>query len=543
MVRQLKEKTNEVSSKLKIATLDFETDPFKFGREPEPFCSGIFDGEFYRRWWGDKCVADVVDYIREDLQGYTIYAHNGGKFDYFFMLEHFDSKIKIIDGRIAKATIGKAVLTDSLLILPAPLSAHKKNEFDYRKMEKGNREKHKPEILEYLESDCRYLHDWVKKFTDLYGKKLTISAVSYSQLEETGYKVKNTYERYDVLFRDFYFGGRVSTFKTGKVVGDHLYVDINSAYSYAMLEKHAYGNRYIEVKIPPKNFDGYFAVIDAISYGALPLRDSDTLKLDFPNSEEIREFTVTGWEIAAGIDTGTLKVIKYKKIYVHEQTKDFKNFVNKFYGGRLEAKKNGDETLAFFLKRILTSCYGKFGQDGRNFKNYCLTGTDEVPENYFKLKNDPKKRWRLHTENEIGVNVWKQPAPVNRYNNVATAASITGYVRAYLWRAICDSVEPVYCDTDSIMCEKFNGKLGEEIGDWKLEAELDRIYIGGRKFYAAHVKNSKIYKTACKGGRLTASQIITVIKTGKGFVWKKDAPAYSLKYGARFLKRKINRQF
>lgn len=560
MVKRTKRKSNKVPKSILIATLDFETDPFKFGREPQPFCAGIFDGESYRNWWDSdpgELVLNVVDYIRDELKGFTLYAHNGGKFDYFFMLEHFEPNIKIINGRIAKAKIGETILTDSLLILPAPLSAHKKDEFDYEKMEKCNRLRHKQEILKYLHNDCIYLYEWVKKFVDLFGKKLTIAGTAYNELKKTGYDPVNTYEDYDSLFRMFYFGGRVQAFKIGQIKGDYEYIDINSAYPYAMLSKHAYGGRYYEIRKPPENYDGYFAVIDAISYGALPHRNIETGKLEFPDSEEIREFFCTGWEIKVGVDTGTLTVIKYKKIYVHEQIKDFKNFVNQFYDGRLQAKKDGNETLAFFLKIILNSCYGKFGQDGRQFKNYCLTGHSEVPENFFNLKDSLDKAWTLYSENHA-VNIWEQPAPVHVYNNVATSASITGYVRAYLWQAICDSVEPVYCDTDSIMCKKFNGDKGNKLGEWKLEANLDRIYIGGRKFYACHVKNSvkgndikhdgsieknSEYKTACKGGVLTPIQIITEIKTGKGFIWEKASPAYSLKYGTRFLSRTINRQF
>lgn len=543
MARRTKRKNNDISKQIKIATLDFETDPFKFGREPVPFCCGIFDGEVYRQWWGAECVINIVEYIREELQDYTIYAHNGGKFDYFFMLEYFESNIKIINGRIAKAKIGKATLTDSLLILPAPLSQFRKDEFDYSKMEKENRVKHKQEILKYLKNDCVYLYEWVSKFVGLFGKKLTIAGTAFNELKKTGYDPLFTYEKYDELFRQFYFGGRVSTFKEGQIDGKHEYVDINSAYPFAMLYKHPFGSKYMEVGSPPKNYDGYFAVIDAVSYGCLPTRDPESKKLIYNDDEEIREYFCTGWEIKAGIETKTLKVIKYKKIYVHTQIKDFKAFVSKFYEGRLLHKKNGNKDFEYFFKIILNSCYGKFGQDGRQFKNYCLTSQSEMPENYFELKDEEDKAWKLHSEAANNVSIWEQPAPVNRFNNVATAASITGYVRAYLWRAICNSTDPVYCDTDSLMCKNFGGEIGEKLGQWKIEATLDKIYVGGRKFYAARVAKTGEYKTACKGGRLTDDQIINVIKTGKGFVWEKEAPAYSLKYGARFLRRSINRQF
>ena len=63
MVRKRKTKNTKIPKQLKIATMDFETDPFKFGREPEPFCAGIFDGEVYRQFWGSECVINIVELL------------------------------------------------------------------------------------------------------------------------------------------------------------------------------------------------------------------------------------------------------------------------------------------------------------------------------------------------------------------------------------------------------------------------------------------------------------------------------------------------
>ena len=214
--------------------------------------------------------------------------------------------------------------------------------------------------------------------------------------------------------------------------------------------------------------------------------------------------------------------------------------MNKFYDEKLAAKISGDKDGEIFAKLMMVSSYGKFGQNGREFKNYALTDAISVPED-FKIIDDDCN-WQLYAEHETGYKIWQQPAPIDRFFNVATAASITGYVRAYLWQTICASDEPIYCDTDSLMCKNFSGEMGTEIGQWKLEANLDRLYIGGRKFYAVRKSNDGEYKTACKGARLTANQIVNEVKHGGGFIWQKEAPAYSLKYGARFLKRKISRQ-
>ena len=44
-----------------------------------------------------------------------------------------------------------------------------------------------------------------------------------------------------------------------------------------------------------------------------------------------------------------------------------------------------------------------------------------------------------------------QDEKAKKFFNLATAASITGFVRAKLWRAICECDRPFYCDTDSLI--------------------------------------------------------------------------------------------
>ncbi len=462
-------------------------------------------------------------------------------------MEHLETDLKIINGRIAKCKIGEATLTDSILILPMSLDGYKKTEIDYNIFEYDQREKpkNKAEIRAYLKDDCLYLHEWVKKFRERFGKKLTLASTSFNELKKTDYEPQSTNEYYDEVFRKFYYGGRVQTFHTGEIIGDNEYVDINSAYPYGMLSDHPYGNEYLEkLKIPDQEWGGYFVHCTAVSHGALPFRNPEDGKLYFYDDETPREYFVTGWEVITGLETGTLKIKKVHRVYVHNKKKNFKEFVDKYYNGKLEAKKEGDKDTEFFFKIILNSCYGKFGQDGRQFKKYQILLFNCVPDDWVEpeQREENEHYWDLYAEHETGYCIWEKPDPVDRFYNVATAASITGYVRAYMWDSICKSVDPIYCDTDSIMCRKFNGELGDELGQWKVEAYLDLLYIGGRKFYAVHDRENKDWKTACKGARLSAEEIVDTIKYNRPCTWKKDAPSYSLRFGARFLERKISVQ-
>lgn len=523
MARKLSKKSTQ------IAVIDFETDPFKYGQNVAPFCCGYYDTEEYLHFWGDDCVTRLIDFLKTKEKR-IIYAHNGGKFDFFFMLDFVDEEIKIINGRIAKCTIldGLHEMRDSYLILPMPLKSHGKKSISYRKMRKEFREKYKKEILDYLYYDCFSLFDWVTSFIADYGNGLTLAGAAFKQLKKTEYPVQNTYDDYDSLFREFYFGGRVQCFEVGAFIGKFKYVDINSAYPYAMTFKHWQGSMYSQVLCLPKD-PQYFAEIEAISLGALPIKD-ESGRLIFPSDNVPRIYKVSGWEIQAGIETNTLTIKKVINCYKPLFTCDFKPYVNKFFQLKSEAEKNGDNTRRTFAKLMLNSAYGKFGQNGRDFEDFALCESGGYPEG---------EGWVPYSRNEESFSIYSKPAPVDRFYNVATAASITGFVRAFLWRNICASSRPLYCDTDAIICESFSGEVGDKLGQWDVEFEPTECYIAQKKMYALKDEQGNV-KKACKGVRLKFNQIKNGVLNRENLEFKKPSPAFSLKYGTRFFSRVID---
>ncbi len=560
-----------------IAVLDTETDPFKYDRVPKPFATGFYNGESYYEWFGDDNIESYVNYLdnleEEEKENLIVYAHNGGKFDFHFFLKYIDTDMVVINGRLAEIKICGVVHRDSILLLPMALSKYKKDEIDYDIFEKG--ERWKPEnfkaIKEYLKSDCVYLHEWITKFVDRFGSPLTLPSASFKQLKETGYKVKNTNIRYDDKFRPFYYGGRTQVFKSGVFKKDIMYYDINSAYSDAMLEWHPYSNDYITLDyLPEKGM--YFADILAISGGAFPYRDEQGF-LIFPADNEPRQYNVTSWEIEAGLRTNTLKIIKVNEVLQHTKTFPFTDFVNKFYKEKSDCKKADDKDGETFAKLILNSCYGKFALNSRLFKKYCITPIGFLPPElinwyqFYDVDSIDSLKQAIIFDDEIkdyeaderlkvltwevcsdmdGLTIWQRDEPSNRFYNTATAASITGYVRAFMWETICNSEGVIYCDTDSIMCEKFHGKQSDELGDWKLECIFDELYVSGKKLYTDHIKDKKYndennWKKASKGSRLEYNEIIEIVRDNKTINWINKAPSFSLKYGARFIDRDIRK--
>lgn len=134
-----------------------------------------------------------------------------------------------------------------------------------------------------------------------------------------------------------------------------------------------------------------------------------------------------------------------------------------------------------------------------------------------------------------------------RYYNVATAASITGFVRAFLWRSICACGigTVLYCDTDSIATTDTGNALdtGKELGKWKWEGDFDRAGIGGKKLYIFRGKKSKSgkreYKTASKGVKLTNSQLWAVAR-GATIKHTPESPSFSVHSKPRFVARRIS---
>lgn len=548
------------------AVFDVETDPFKAGRMPQPFLCAFYDGKSCRVFKGPNCIRDCFKVMRR-FTGY-IYAHNGGKFDFKFILPlapKTRTKLFCIKGRIAKIAFDAVEFRDSYLLLPVPLKAYGKLQIDYRKFEAGEREKHLKEITEYLKADCYYLYEMLGEFVTEYGFGLTMAGRTFSQLKERfDIKPPKTNEHYDAKFREFYYGGRVQFFELGPVRGRFNIYDINSAYPFAMVHRHVFGSSFISASaIPtnPKILGPCFVKFVGRSNGGLPSRGSDG-SLSFLPAQGT--FSVTGWELIQALETKSVKIDKVLVCHRPMELRDFSEYVNHFYKLKRNAEKGSSEEL--FAKLMLNSCYGRFALNPREFRDVTMTAYgDEPDENYAYKKENPEPKfdgknkeslveydewqagvpWQLANDFEdTGISIWEKPAKLNSnaFFNVATAASITGFVRAYLGRALAMVKRPVYCDTDSIICEESGPlRIGEDLGHWKHEGKImrDSLFIAGKKLYAARLESGK-WKYASKGVRLAPEQIVEIAQ-GKAITSTLDAPTFSLLTGERFITRTVRR--
>lgn len=600
-----------------FGTLDFETDPFyrpdpnKPGRTPKPFAGGIYDGKRYAEEWGPFCARKILhECVRLKYKDFIWYAHNGGKFDFHLFLEYlleifaYDQiDILSIGSRIVQIKTPTCIFRDSFSILPKPLKdlahANKKeleiwklesdiNALSKKDLESFIREKgatlslrycedygysprtiFREEIASYLKQDCKGLHSALAVFFDRFGQELTLASTCFKTLKKQfGMPSVKTNEAYDSKFRRFYFAGRVQFFKLG-IIGKRdsnkrfsIY-DINSAFPWAMRFRHFFGAEFITSDRPPKNNrEQCFYEITCDSMGILPRRNPKNNSIEFPACKHAR-FYVTGWEYMAALELKAISNVTLHLVHIPLVLRDFSDYINHFYNLKREAEEKGDGAERELQKLFLNGAYGKFSQNAREHRDVCITKLGEEPEPIqIELKNGKTitRKWEKSDEDfERNITFWQMPSyyvggkPM-LFNNVATAASITGCVRAFLARSMAGCTGVLYCDTDSIICEDGSKlSLGSELGQWKLEKECDQIAIGGKKLYAAHDYRGKPpqtndgekpkwkeWKTACKGVRLSAEQICEVAN-GSEMSYSFDAPNYSVFSAPSYTTRRVRR--
>lgn len=544
--------------KYTVGVIDAETDPFLFGRVPEPF-AWEFHSEAITEWfWGDDCTAQLLAFLDELEAPHMIFAHNGGKFDFHFLHKFLENPLKIINSRIVSAQLGNHVLRDSLAIMPVPLKKFfkgAKDDIDYRRMERDRREKHKDEILTYLHRDCLSLFTGVSAFVERFGAKLTVGSTAMAELVK-----RHDFEKMgpaqDRMFRPFYFGGRVQCFQSGIIEGPLLMLDVNSEYPKAMKSfRHPISASFHELATIPDNFDTpFFAEIIAHNRGALPCKlDDGSLSFE----KESGYFAVCSHELEVALNYGLVDIERVISCWQATSAGTFGTFVDDFYAEKVTGKLAGDELGEMFAKFMLNSAYGKFGSNPDNFRDWLINrdfGADATLQaNGYILEVE-------YDEFEL----WSRPAANadNSFFNVATAASITSAARSIMLDGIQRATDPIYCDTDSLLCRGFTGKISDtELGAWKLENTAPRAAVAGKKLYALYdpvtlAKPAKVWnpefqvwdanpdrralKLSSKGGSLSVDDVISIAKGGT-VEFRNQAPTFSLHRETRFISRNFQR--
>lgn len=557
-----------------IAVLDMETDPFNDETKDTiaPFVAALYSDQFdpIIIWEENETVflAKVVRAIESLPRQFTIYAHNGGRFDFMFFIKRLRGRISFKGRGIMCATIGAHQLRDSFHIIPEKLAAFQKEAFDYQKMRKDRRGNHKAEIIDYLFSDCRYLLDIVKTFIANFGLKISIGQAAMYELKKH-YDPKPISENWDAYLRQFFFGGRVECLRgRGRFSGDYKLYDVNSLYPRVMADfEHPIGDAFdSQIRFGKPSDDTVFLDIECMNNGALVGRNEN-----METTATIRRgrFMTTIWEYQTALKHNLISDVRFNYVVDCKLRTNFKKFVHPLYEKRLITKaelfrmKNCGLAASaayidmkkddIFYKLLLNNAYGKFAQNPRNFREHYITDPDEVPPpewfNSMKRLSDIEKEAYALPHFECDEYwIWQKPNPGFQYNNVGTAASITGAARAVLLDGLMNARDPIYCDTDSIICKELDGVHIDKValGAWDLEDEFSEVIINGKKLYSVKHKEARkrtpeelaigldpLYSVKSKGAsRITWPEMETMLAGGT--VTKVNRAPTMTRYGEQF---------
>lgn len=544
---------------------DCETDPFKHQRFPQPFLFGAYEGDS-----GEYAEFESAEDFVKFFEGKktTVYAHNGGRFDWHYIRKwiNSDEPLLIINGRLAKFRIGETEFRDSLNLFPNTRLKDfgNKLEIDYALLEKDRRKDPNvmAEIKRYLRQDCVGLWEVIRRYWDEYGRDLTQAGGSMKHWQRmTGVAAPRQSKVAHDRYRPYYYGGRVQCFEQGVISGAFKMADIRSAYPRAMLDPHPFSPEGIlETELPlDSKLHTCLVTLDCTSRGALPWREEKTGELYFPDDEagnrhRVRRYHVTGYELMMAFELNAISNVKIREVHRFPMTMEFSQYINHFWEKRETARATGDVAGTIFPKYRMNSLYGKFGSNPEGYAEYVIASNETV-STWAEKGYYPHKPWgdrhlmcRTPLEEELNDQTGKW-----RYYNVATAASITGYVRALLFKSLSACSGLLYCDTDSISARDTSSlHYGKELGQWKDEGSFDYAAIAGKKLYAKHRlgrvwtfdpteenEEKQTWKIASKGvnfkkgmtidGKFySGPELITKIAQGEKIEYEPEVPTYSL---------------
>lgn len=470
-----------------------------------------FDGKEHTEhlgWGGWVSWLERQAFYHENYR--TVYAHNGGGWDYLSLVEWIieakpDISISTIENgsKLIALTIeyksGVSVsLCDSLYLLQTSLDKAASTFIGRGKIKTD----HLPEwywdndreaYKRYHRNDTEILYETLSAFCDILTTKVCAIGKLGITLPSTAMRVFTSgfldheigipkCDRLRAVLREGYVGGRVEVFKSGHHKDINVY-DFNSLYPAVMRDTNVpvTGTVRRTRTIPSDSECGVFRVVfnqrkhsrpNLLMVGGLGRRTGRGVFF----ANELRRFV----ENKLGDLTIEEGWVFTKNAVV------FRDYVDKIYALRMCDK---DGPLGAVCKLLLNSLYGKFGQKPERHKTLLLSGS--VAQEMVQSGH------RLSVVNaEAGLYRLTEEKPCH-YEHVGIAGTITSEARARLWEKMDSNT--VYCDTDSIHTTSLLPHNNRTIGELKLEFSGEGVYAG-KKLYA--LKTDKEEKVRAKGVRL-----------------------------------------
>lgn len=298
-------------------------------------------------------------------------------------------------------------------------------------------------------------------------------------------------EKVTQLERESYYGGRTECWFIGHEKKDYYFkVDVNSMYPAVMqcnlFPTKLKGMRRILSDDSRDNLDKNCLSISRClietNEPCIPYRMNK--RLCFPIGKF--EATLCSPEIELARERGCK--IKIKDTAYYEGEYLFKDWVNYFYPLRKKLREEGNEQYQYFVKIIMNSLYGKFGQKNTDWKQQ-------------EIVDDGKSWYRQITDMETGetetlksINgtIYKANGEHDGFDTIVSIASfVTSYSRVMMYRFILQAGidNCYYSDTDSLIVnrlgwENLQNKIDQtKLGWLGLEAHDNEVQIYNLKDY------------------------------------------------------------
>lgn len=514
---------------LKFAVFDIETKNWIY-----PYAVGFYDGLDFKYFLGKNCVFNFIkSIITHKYRGYTIFAHNGGKFDFNFLVEilkNLDLDFKMIfqgsrclnikvyhhkEGKIEKRNHrNKTSFNDSYALLKFSLDdltknfnvIHKKINFmnnnkkrDYEflyELYKNNDKR----FFEYLKNDVLGLYEVLMKFNNMIKNQngnlgLTIASTSLKTYQKgfLKYNIGVCEKDMNEEIKKAYYGGRTEIFIQYLNDGKYNCYDVNSLYPFVMFNNTFPISKPLKLTNPKiKDILELEGITKCkikspnIYFPLLPMhyQINKTNKLIFPigkfngywDNAFLRKAIKLGYNI------------EIEKMYSFKTDFIFKEFVKKFYQIKNNSKRDSPDYI--ISKLILNSLYGKFAQkqeseifmkikDIKELNNYDIIDIVDNDFNLFRVKTESKGNFFI-PQISVHVTTLSQLYLYNIIENILNKGNIVSY-----------------CDTDSIFT---NAKLNtsNDLGKLKLEYSFKRGYFLLPKTYCI-IKDNLEKKIVAKG--------------------------------------------
>jgi len=283
------------------------------------------------------------------------------------------------------------------------------------------------------------------------------------------------------LARPAFYGGRVESFRMGRVPGVNWY-DVNSLYPFVLARAPFPHPGHLRLLLPGR-LDGEYWNWEGVLQGVFwipesfipPLPHRYAGRLFFPVGRIEGTWTIAEarWAILRGAIPESIHWVLGSEVVFNP----FEEFVEHLYKLRQGYLAEGN-VRANLIKLILNSLYGRLGLNPSS-------GLEQIVPIDANTNWDDLQGWHVI---ELGSDlVARGPLPSRRYPtyiNTPFAAQIASYGRMVLGDALlAQGEDAVYCDTDSVMTVG-SMQAGEGLGAWREEATGVEVNLLGPKEYA-----------------------------------------------------------